>query len=168
MRKDDLRLLLDFGYWGTHQLLAAAARLTPERFTAPSDLTTRSLRGTLVHALDVEWSWRLRLQGEPPDSWGPEAELRPDDFPTVQDLEARWADDERDMRAWLDGLTDEQLASTPPGAPDGAGPLWRYVLHLIMHGFQQRADAATLLSREGESPGELDFLDYVDPRPPAT
>src|SRR5262245_26375658 len=161
MRKAELMVLLDYGYWATRRVLAAAAALPPAQFTASAHVTTRSLRATLVHALDVEWNRRLRLQGQPTAPAGPDRELREEDFPTATVLADRWRQDEREMRAWLDGLSDEQLASTP-GVVEAGKPLWQYVLHVIAHGFQQRADAATLLSRHGRSPGELDFLGYVN------
>jgi hypothetical protein len=55
------------------------------------------------------------------------------------------------MWAWLEEVSADQLAARPEGA-DVERPLWQYVLHLIMHGFQRRADAATLLSEYGHSP----------------
>jgi uncharacterized damage-inducible protein DinB len=161
MDKAGLLLLLDHGYWATQRVLAAAAKLTDEQFTAPSNVTTRSLRATLVHTLDVEWSWRLRLQGQPVEMWGPDQEMREEDIPTTTILAGRWQDDEREMRAWLERLSEDELAAAPSAA-DLGNPLWQYVLHIIIHGFQQRADAATLLSLYGRSPGELEFVDYVD------
>lgn len=44
------------------------------------------------------------------------------------------------------------------------GPRWRFLLHIVFHATQQQADAATLLSLAGSSPGELEFLDHVDER----
>ncbi len=35
-------------------------------------------------------------------------------------------------------------------------------MHIYSHGLLQLADAATLLTLAGQSPGELDFLDFVD------
>ena len=36
-----------------------------------------------------------------------------------------------------------------------------FVQHLVSHGAQQAADAATLLSAAGSSPGDLGFLEYM-------
>jgi hypothetical protein len=36
-----------------------------------------------------------------------------------------------------------------------------FVEHLISHGAQQAADAATLLSSAGASPGDIGFLEYI-------
>ncbi len=161
MRLSDLRVLVDYHYWATRRVLAAAERLTDDEFRHTSGGTARELRETLVHALDVEWSWRRRLQGEPSEAW--EAELALGDFPYVQALSERWTKDEAEMRAWIDGLSDDDLETTPAHVKGEIGaPLWFYVMHILTHGTLQRADAAVLLTQAGRSPGDLDFLDFAD------
>ncbi len=160
MRPSDLGVLMDYHYWATRRVLSAAASLTDEEFRQTSGGTTRDLRSTLVHALDVEWSWRERLRG--PDSETEEAELQLDDFPNVAGLSERWARDESEMRAWIDGLSDEELAAPPHIRAEIGAPLWFFVMHILTHGTLQRADAAVLLTQAGHSPGDLDFLDFAD------
>ena len=63
MRQSELATLFDFMYWANRRVLATAARLTVAQFTLPSVIAGRDLRATLVHTLDTECSWRLRLQG---------------------------------------------------------------------------------------------------------
>jgi len=156
--------LCDYMYWVNHRLLDAAADLSPDELAAPAP-TTRNLRGTLVHELDVEWSWRLALQGRPIEELGEDVELRPEDYPDLASIRAHWARDEAEMRAWLESLTDEHLAAPVAPALDHASrPLWQYLMHIVMHAAQQQADAATLLSAAGRSPGELGFLEYVAKR----
>jgi uncharacterized damage-inducible protein DinB len=163
-----VRALFDHLYWVNRRLLAAAARLSTEEFTSPTTpetpivVTTRDLRATLVHELDVEWSWRLNLQGKPIDEWGPDEELKPEDYPDVRTLRERWARDEAEMRAWLEGLSDKDLARLTSSAfTNDQRPLWHYLLHITTHAAQQQADAATLLTLKGASPDELDFLAYL-------
>ena len=74
MRKADVQHLVDYMYWVNARLLDAAEQVTSGELTAPTDATTRDLRATLVHELDVEWSWRLNLQGKLTDA---EEDLRP-------------------------------------------------------------------------------------------
>jgi uncharacterized damage-inducible protein DinB len=143
-------------------LLDRAAEVTEEQWTSPMPRLTRSLRGTLVHELDVEWSWRLRLMGEPSDRWGPEAELREEDFPTVASLAERWATDEAEMRAWIGSLTDEGIEATVDLGGRNRFPLSAFLNHIVIHGVIQRADAAALLTELGRSPGDLEYLDYLD------
>ena len=159
MRKVDVMPLIDFTYWGDRHLLDVAAKLTPEQWVAPSDITERSLRATLVHTLDVEWSWRQRLRKRP------EGELKPEDYPSVASLAEHWARDEVEMRAWLATLDDATLAATPDIGDKVLFPLWYYLVHIVTHSQQQRSDAAILLTRAGHSPGNIEFLDYADTTP---
>jgi uncharacterized damage-inducible protein DinB len=160
MRKADIAALFDYNYWANARILEAAARVTPEEFVASSTPTIRNLRSTLVHTLDVEWSWRLRLKGEDRRLW--ETALPDEDYPTVAPLAEHWMRDETEMRPWLDELGDEDLAGTPDLGNRQSIPLWYFLVHIISHGMQQRADAATLLTLYGQSPGELEFLNYAD------
>lgn len=88
MRASDIGTLFDFNYWCNRQILAAAGNATQEQLTAPPEFTYRSLRGTLVHTLDVEKSWRLRLRGEQRDVQRRDATILLHAFGhTVPDLE---------------------------------------------------------------------------------
>jgi uncharacterized damage-inducible protein DinB len=164
MRRKDLETLFGFSYWMKDRVLACAAKLTTAEFQAPSGLTTRDLRGTLVHTLDVEGSWRARLQGRPEEVWKKELPLS--DYPTAKALIDHWQRDEREMRAWLASLDDEKLAQIhdlePGSPPKERFPLWYYVLHIHTHTQQQLGDAAVLLTRMRQSPGNIEFLEYAD------
>ena len=158
MRQADVRTLLEYNYQANRRILDAASRLTTEQFTAPTTLTVRSLRSTLVHALDVEWSWRVRCKGEPDDG-----ELDEADYPTVAVLRQHWQQDEREMRAWVDSLSDADLAADFQLGRGEVIPLWYVIFHVVNHSVQQRSDAATLLTHLGHSPGDLDVLDVLLP-----
>ena len=154
--------LFDFTYWANRHLLEVAEGLTSTEWAASTDITTRGLRATLVHALDVESSWRLRLQERPKADWGAEAELQASDYPTPRSLAEHWSRDEAEMRAWLDTLDQATLdAPWSDGGKDDF-PLWYFLVHIVTHSQQQRSDAAVLLSRAGHSPGNIEFLDYAD------
>ena len=157
MRTSDVLRLFDYMYWVNHRLLDAAEELANNQLTATAEITTRDLRATLVHELDVEWSWRLNLQGRLTDA---EEDLRPEDYPDVAAIREHWRRDEAEMRAWLDGLTDENLAAPVASSlTDDARPLWQYLLHIVFHATQQQADAATLLTLAGHSPGDIGYLE---------
>jgi uncharacterized damage-inducible protein DinB len=106
MQLVDIVDLFDYMYWVNHRLLTAAARLTKAQFTAHTDVTTRDLRATFVHELDVEWSWRLSLQGRTFAELEAEGELRPEDYPNLAALRDHWDRDEAEMREWLASMTD--------------------------------------------------------------
>jgi uncharacterized damage-inducible protein DinB len=157
-----MRLLIEHLWWTNRRLLESAQRLPDGAWAAEAHVTTRDLRATLVHELDVEWSWRLALEGRPESEWGEAAELQPEDFPTVPALRERWTVESEALRAWVATLDDDDLAEeTQPGLASRPLPRWMFVQHLVSHGAQQAADAATLLSAAGASPGDIGFLEYI-------
>lgn len=110
----------------------------------------------------MEWSWRLALEGRPEAEWGEDEELRPDDFPTVAQLRERWTVEAAALLAWVGSLSDADLVEPAhPGLSRSSLPRWMFVQHLVSHGAQQAADAATALTAAGESPGDIGFLEYV-------
>lgn len=154
----EARLQVAYLYWMRDRILDAVGQLPAHSFLSAQTVTTRDLRATLVHELDVEWSWRERLRdGEFPNS----EDLDPDAYMSLSALRAHWRRDETEMRAWVESLTDQALAKPPPNE-QATLPLWYYLLHLLAHAIQQFSDAATLLSLAGRSPGELGFLEFAD------
>jgi len=160
MRTTDAATLLDHLYWIRDRVLAAAASLDASAFTAADTVTSRNLRDTLVHELDVQWSWRERLRGADWEEWGEDAELRGEDYATIQAVAEHWQRDEAFMREWLASLTDADL-DAPPVRDEDRQPLWHYVMHLYSHGLQQFSEAAVLLTRAGHSPDDIGFLEFV-------
>jgi uncharacterized damage-inducible protein DinB len=160
MRSSDLAQLFDYSYWAARQVLASATQVPVEQFTAAPTFTYRNLRGTLVHTLDVEWSWRIRLRGEHPDLW--DTSLADRDYPAVQALADHWSRDEAEMRAWVDGLSDDDLERITELGTQDRYPLWWYLQHILSHSAAQRRDAALILTDFGHAPPELEFLYYAD------
>jgi uncharacterized damage-inducible protein DinB len=164
MNHSDVVTLFDHLYFIRDHVLDAADDAAVPFGDEPAP-TIRNLRATLVHELDVEWSWRVRLrQDDRRDFSSADEDLRPEDFATLRALRERWAADEVEMRAWLDSLSDDDLAGPCRTERSGSHPFWFHLQHLYSHGIQQLSDAAVLLTAAGRSPGELDFLEFVDAR----
>lgn len=160
MHIDDLRRIYAYSCWMNDQILAAAERVTPEQYVAPTGLTPRNLQDNLAHIIDVEWSWRERVRGAAPEVW--QAELTSEDFPDVASLRARWAEEAAIMRDYLSELTDEDLAA-PFQLREQVVTVGDILLHAINHSLLARVEAAVLLTGYGQSPGDLDYLNYVAP-----
>jgi uncharacterized damage-inducible protein DinB len=162
MRQRELVTLFDYMYWANRRIRASAARLTDAQFRLPSVIAGRDLRATLVHTLDVEMSWRRRLQHRPEDEW--RKALAASDYSKVATLEEHWKRDEAEMREWIAGLDDATLERgavlEDPSKPQP--PLWYFLLHIVTHSHQHRSESAQLLTQLGRSPGDVDFLDYAD------
>lgn len=80
MDSAEVVVVFDYLYWMRGRILDAASLLSPAEFTSPGTVVTRDVRATLVHELDVQWSWRTRLRT---GSFGPEDDLAPTDYRTV-------------------------------------------------------------------------------------
>jgi uncharacterized damage-inducible protein DinB len=161
MQQSDVLILFGHLYWIRDRILDAADEASVP-LVDPDAPTIRDLRTTLIHELDVEWSWRRRLERADRSDFPDDEELDPNDFPTLESIRERWADDEAEMRGWLATLSDEDLAA--PCRVERRPthhPLWFHLQHVYTHGLQQFSDAAVLLTRADASPGEIDFLEYA-------
>jgi len=160
MNVSDLMTLYDYNYWANRRILAAAAQLSPEEFVAPQNLSWGSIRDVLVHTLGAEWLWRIRCQ----EHRSPSTMLDPQQFPTVESIATRWAEEEKAMRAYLASLTEDDLSQplayvTTAGRPFSS-TLWHILVHVVNHGTQHRAEIAQVLTQLGHSPGDLDMILY--------
>jgi uncharacterized damage-inducible protein DinB len=171
MRSTDIAPLFEYLYWLRDGALAKAAELSAAEFLDSATVAYRDLRSTLVHELDVERSWCLRLQGAPKEAW--DVELASTDYPDPGAIADFWQREKAETLAWLSDLTDEELAApTTVNGLEGFS-LSTYLVHVVMHGVESFSAAAILLHRSGHSMGDAGFLDFVDvagppPRPPAS
>lgn len=160
MNKDDITLLFRYSRWAWERVLAQAARLSAEQYTALAPVPHGSVLGTLVHAMSAESVWRQRWQGE-----SPRALLREADFPTFSALHERWEAEARALDEFLAGVAETDLDTvfrytTTKGVPM-EDVLWHLMAHVVNHGTQHRSEAAMLLTTFGFSPGDLDLITFL-------
>ena len=161
MDKQTFLVLYRYNAWSNARILDAASRLTQEQFLASAPFPHGSLRGTLVHALSGEWIWRRRWEGTPQNPI-----LKPEDFPTLESLRARWDDEETKLMPFVADFTDERLSGrieyiSTEGLPHERA-LWECMAHLVNHGTQHKTEAAAILTGLGRSPGDLDLIVYLN------
>ncbi|MEP7134999.1 MAG: DinB family protein [Chloroflexota bacterium] len=161
MNKPDILLLYKYDQWSSRKILDALSRVTEEQYLAPASFPHGGLRGTLVHALFADWIWRQRWEGT-----SPSYRLKPEDFPTVESLRARWVEEEKLLMTFVENVTEERLNSKfSYKATDGTPHervLWQAMLHLINHGTQHKTEAAAMLTDFGQSPGDIDMILYFN------
>jgi uncharacterized damage-inducible protein DinB len=161
MNKQDLLILYRYNAWSNAKILDAASQITAEQFLAPVSFPYGSLRGTLVHALFAEWIWRTRWEGTPySPAW------KPEDFPTLDALQARWAYEEAKLMKFVQNVTDEGLYLSFHYISTEGEPhervLWETMAHLVNHGTQHKTEAAAILTGFGHSPGDIDLIVYFN------
>lgn len=157
----DITAQVEYMYWLRDRIAGQAEHLAQDAWIASDTVTSRDLRSTLVHELDVEMSWRYRLGGEPATMWR-DVVLAAGEYPTLESLLDHWRRDEAEMRAWVAGLAEADLAAAVTTNEMWGYPLSIHLLHVIDHAVQSFTEAAVLLSAAGYSPGDLDFLDFYD------
>ena len=172
MKIEEVKLLYDYNDWADERILAACARVSPEQYAAPTSYGHGGLRATMVHILDNIWQQRITLQGYYREPLADEAaydatELHEDALPTFAMLRERWTIEQREMRAYLDTVTEETLNGVIRYVIPGVireRVVWHILLDLILHATQHRSEAAALLTGYGQPPGDFDFTLSLDER----
>jgi len=156
----DIRLLYNYNYWANGRILATAKSVTESQFLAPSEFPFGSLHGTLLHIFDAEYGWRQLFET---NSFGKDLDRAL--VSNLQSLVEQWRREEQAMRAYLDRLSDEDMNIHLIYTADNGEPrdrvLWHCLVHVVNHGTQHRSEAAALLTRYGQSPGNLDFTVFL-------
>jgi uncharacterized damage-inducible protein DinB len=155
-----IRTLYAYSAWANRRILDTAERLPLKQFIATDD-DPASIRDILVHTASAQANWIERCRGN-----SPRGRLNAASFPYVSTLRSRWAEIEDKTTQYLAGIDEADLARIITYVNDKGEtwsyPLWQALLHQANHATQHRSEAAQLLTRYGHSPGDLDFLVYVD------
>ena len=158
MHKTAIEILVGYTFWADMRVLAACERLAAADFIRPvtPDPGWHSLRGTLVHALDTAYGWRAGLQEIEDSGIIDEAQ-----FPDAASLKKRWAAEREAWLAYVSELTDEALNEIWFRHETSTRTRWQTILHVVNDLTHHRSEAAAMLTGFGQSPGELDFDQYV-------
>lgn len=159
MNLSDITDLYGYDCWANLHILDTAEKVSPAQLTGHVEHSHGSLRGTLVHTLDAEESWRTRMT---------EGHSTPDldegAFPDVASIRARWQREQKIMSDFLASLKDEDLGKTiryTAGEQEYQRVLWHCIVHMIDHGTQHRSEAAAILTGYGRSPGDVHFMLWI-------
>ncbi len=159
-----IQTLYAYNAWANGRVLAAATRLTQDQFVAPVtglNASFPSVRDTLVHTLGAQRHWLARFR-----QWEPPEFLTVAECPDLAALQVRWEAVEAETRAFVAmlnaDLLDTIITYTTRWGRTYTYPLWQMMIHQVNHATHHRSEAAMLLAHWGCSPGELDFILYVD------
>lgn len=142
-------------------MLDRASKLTDAQFNAPG-INDRSIRRLLFHIMNNDYAWRTSIEtGRQP------ASLEPDDYMTVASLADAFAKEEAAFKSFFDRFSEEEIQAdvhlTGDDGEEGVLPRWKVLEHLTLHSQQHHAELAYLLTNYGQSPGDLDYIDFNDP-----
>jgi uncharacterized damage-inducible protein DinB len=162
MTPEDARTLYAYDAWANRRLLDACAALAPEQFTKDLGSSFRSVRDTLAHIMGAEWLWLERFQGRT-------ARLPSgDQFPDLSSLRTRWAEVERDLLAYVGGLSAADLERSfdywdMKGNPHSS-LLWQTLQHVANHSTYHRGQVTTLFRQLGAKPIGTDLIGFYRER----
>jgi uncharacterized damage-inducible protein DinB len=161
MTREEVRTLYRYNAWANGRLLDSCGLLTPEEFTRDLGSSFRSVRDTLAHIMGAEWIWLERWRGRSPsrlpEGWG---------LFGLPGLRRQWSEVERDLLAFVDHLSPEDLGKTVEyrnvRGNRFAYPLEQMLAHVVNHGTYHRGQVASVLRRLGAQPRATDYLRYFD------
>ena len=162
MTPEDARTLYAYDAWANRRVLDACAALAPEQFTKDLGSSFRSVRDTMAHIMGAEWLWLERFQGRT-------ARLPSgDQFPDLASLRTRWTEVERDLLAYVGGLSAADLERSfdywdMKGNPHTS--LLRETLqHVANHSTYHRGQVTTLFRQLGAKPIGTDLIGFYRER----
>jgi len=156
-----LRDLFDYNYWARDRQLEACAALSEEQFLQPMGSSFSSVRDTLAHLVAVEWIWHERWRGKSPNRADAQ-EWAAETFPNLIAVRDRWQAVEGDVRSFLAGLREPDLAQalayTNIKGERCTYPLWQALFHVVNHQTYHRGQITTLLRQLGAKAPAIDYL----------
>lgn len=164
MTAEDLASMFDYAYWANRKLFEAVSGLSTERFTQDVAGSYGSIRNTLVHMMSTEWGWMERSGGT---KRGPK--LNGADFPTFSSVHEKWTWVESQIRAFLNGLSDDDLNREVEfslgDGPEHVLSIGQMMHHAAVHSVHHRGQVALLLRQLGVAPGNFDIVFYYAESP---
>jgi hypothetical protein len=153
--KEHLLSLIGYNAWADNRLACHCQKHPPDQ--ADRGWTQPWQHPSPAPHLDVEWS----APGLPGPACGPDpVGNRP--FARSGSGDRVLGDGTEPPGRFVPGLTLEDLTAVMPGWMEHTYTIRHIIIHIVNHGTAHRDAIGWALTRLGHSPGELDFLDYID------
>ncbi len=163
MLLNHIRCMFEYNYWCNQLIMDTAENLSDEQFDQQTQFPINTLKETLVHTMSAERIYRMRLAGENPSG------VEKEEFDSLTAIRDFWATEEKQMLTYLDGLDDAVAGESFNYTVASTGKEYERVradifTQLLYHGMQHRAEMAQMLTEFGHSPGNIDYLIYINNR----
>ena len=155
-----IRELYDYHRWANRRLFDVAVGL--------GDAVTRDMgkhwsvptvKGMFAHLYGADAIWLARWTGASPTRLPGDA-----DFATMADLRARWDQLESEQRAFVESLTEADLARPVsyknPSGQSVAAALGPLLQHVVNHATHHRSEVATMITLISGSPPDTGIATY--------
>lgn len=161
MQIDQIKTLFSYHWAMTVRLIEGAAQIEESIYKKELDYGRGSVHDLLFHILAADHSWRIALQ-----SGRQQPGLDNSDFPDLDSVHALLEDEERAWQEYFTDLTDaalqEEVSLTSLRGHTRNIPLWRVLVHLVLHGMQHQSELSRLLTEQDQSPGDIDFIFFSE------
>lgn len=155
-----LKVLYDYTYWAHGRVWGCALKLTEEQYKRELSFSWGSVHKQFVHIMGAEWIWLSRLKGT-----SPSALLHSDDYPTREDVKAKWQTIEADVRTYLNTLTPAELERDftyrNTKGEQYTVNVGKLLLHVVNHGTDHRAQIFAMIHQMGGETLEQDLITYL-------
>lgn len=161
MLKEHYQTLFAYSAHTSKKLLAKAALLDEATLNTNPGSGHGSIHDILFHMLAASQGWRIAFEsGQQP------RRLKPAGYEQLSTLETALNEEFAGWQRLISQATDEQIAGpitllTLRGQ-EAHLVYWRTLQHLVLHFMQHHTEIAHLLTLQGQSPGDIDFLFYQD------
>ena len=163
MTPEEFRVLYDYNSWANHRTVNACAALTADQFQKNLGSSFPSVRETLAHIMNAEWTWLERFQGRSPSAM-PTA----DSYGNLDSLRAKWAGIEQNLLTFIAGLNQADIDGIFEYKTISYGamknPMGQSLQHLVNHGTYHRGQVATMLRQLGAKPISTDMIFFYRDR----
>lgn len=160
MLKNWLLDLYDYTCWGRDKMLDTTALLTAEQLDQETRFPIHTVKETLVHTMSAEFAYRMRCSGVRYQV------LKKEDFADLAAVRAHWQAEEALMRKYLAEVSEEALQAEvtywTPAGEEVVRVRLALLNQLFLHSMQHRAEVAQMLTEFGHSPGNIDYVVFVD------
>ncbi len=155
----DIHMLYEFNYWAKARMLGAVETLPEPDLYKDMKTSFRGLHGTLVHICGAENVWLQRFKGIPGARL-----LKVEELPDYAAVKTKWAEVEREMKAYIGALTEEELQEsftfTTMDGKTVPGVRWQTLQHLVNHGTYHRGQITSLIRQLGGTPVNTDLIGF--------
>lgn len=155
--------MFEYNEWAWQRVFPSLEALSDEAYFVERPFFWHSLHGLAVHSFGADWVWLQRCKGVSPSAL-PARESVTD----LADLRRQWDPVRAEFRAYVAGLTDEQVAAEITYR-DTAGKPYAFSLgdlfrHVMNHATEHRSQMTPTLFQLGHPTDQLDYL-YFARRP---
>jgi uncharacterized damage-inducible protein DinB len=145
---DHARSMISYNRWANERIFRAAAGLPPEGFAA--------IRDTLNHTLATQQYWFANWTAR---------DFQEQSYESLETLRSEYEAIHADLHLFGQRLDDDEWhrseAWWKKWGYDDVLPVGDTVFQVVYHGIQHRAEIAQVLTQYDCSPGDLDYLNFL-------